>query len=156
MGCSFVLYLALSILLTFNDLVEWESFAEMLTFLKMQLFAVLRQHIEDGKTSLAANHTLEMRVKLQYSGLVYEKYDTLFHSSKLKEFKLHFTILCKVLELKSSNDRDILLEGTQQLVRTKEKFELYRFELMKAIYESLLGNFYGSKKLVRIKERFEL
>ena len=97
-----------------------------------------------------------MRVKLQYSGLVYEKYDTLFHSSKLKEFKLHFTILCKVLELKSSNDRDILLEGTQQLVRTKEKFELYRFELMKAIYESLLGNFYGSKKLVRIKERFKL
>ena len=97
-----------------------------------------------------------MRVKLQYSGLVYEKYDTLFHSSKFKEFKPHFTILCKVFELKSSNDRDILLERTQQLVRTKEKFELYRFELMKAIYESLLGNSNGSKKLVRIKDRFEL
>ena len=45
-----------------------------------------------------------------------KKYDTLFHSSKFKEFKSHFTILCKVSELKSSNDRDILLEGTQQLV----------------------------------------
>ena len=85
-----------------------------------------------------------------------KKYDTLFHSSTFQEFKSHFTILCKVLELKSSNDRDILLEGTQQLVRTKEKFELYRFELMKAIYESLLGNFHGFKKLVRIKERLEL
>ena len=55
---------------TFNDLVEWESFTEMLIFLKMQLFAVLWQHIEAGKTSLAANHTLEIRVKLQCSGFV--------------------------------------------------------------------------------------
>ena len=47
----------------------------------------------------------------------------LFHSSKFKEFKPHFTILYKVLESKSSNNRDIFLEGAQKLVRITEMFK---------------------------------
>ena len=53
-----------------------------------------------------------------------KKYNILFHSSKFKEFKTRFTILCKVLESKSWNNRDILLEGTQKLVQIKEMTEL--------------------------------
>ena len=88
------------------------------------VFDGLLQHIGACKTSLAANHTFEMcKTAMQWLRLR-KKYDMLFHSLKFKEFKSRFTILCKVLESKSSNNRDILLEGTQQLVRIKEMFEL--------------------------------
>ena len=53
-----------------------------------------------------------------------KKYDILFHSSKLKEFKPRFTILFKGLESKTSNNEDIVLEGTQKLVRIKEILKL--------------------------------
>ena len=43
-----------------------------------------------------------------------------------------------------------------ELVRIKDMFELYRFELREAIYESLSGNLHYTKKLVRLKYRFEL
>ena len=75
-----------------------------------------------------------------------KKYDILFHSSKFKEFKPRFTILFKVLESKTSNNEDIVLEGTQKLIRIKEMLKLQSFELREAVYESFLGNFHGTEK----------
>ena len=43
------------------------------------------------------------------------------------------------------------LKGHKKLVRIKDMFELKRFELREAIYESLSGNFHYSTKLVRLK-----
>ena len=45
-----------------------------------------------------------------------KQYDMIFHSSDFKKFNPRFTILCKVLKTKISNNRDILLEGTQNFV----------------------------------------
>ena len=53
-----------------------------------------------------------------------KKHVMLFHNLSFEKFKLRFTILCKVLESKSSNNRDYLVKWTQKLVRMKEMFEL--------------------------------
>ena len=53
-----------------------------------------------------------------------KQYNMLFYSSDFKEFNPRLTILCKVLKTKISNNRDILLEGTQNFVRIKEMFKL--------------------------------
>lgn len=53
-----------------------------------------------------------------------KQYDMPFHSFDFKEFNPRLTILRKVLKTKLSNNRDILLEGTQNFVRIKEMFKL--------------------------------
>ena len=78
-------------------------------------------------------------------------YDMLFHSSKFKEFKSLFTILCKRYNQKVWIIEMFCLKGHNKLVRIKDMFELKRFELREAIYESLSGNFHYSTKLVRLK-----
>ena len=71
-------------------------------------------------------------------------YDVLFHCLNLR----NLSTVCKALESKSLNNRDILLEGTQKLARTEEMFELQSFELWEAIYESFFKEFSRCQKVI--------
>ena len=98
-----------------------ERFAAMFIFLKKQLFSVLLQHIGAGKILLADIQNVEDGTVM---ASFKKKHVMLFHNSNFEKFKLRFTILCKVLESKSSNNRDYLVKWTQKVVRMKEMFEL--------------------------------
>ena len=49
-----------------------------------------------------------------------------------------------------------ILSRDKKIVREKETFELWSFELQRFFYKSLLGNFHGASEFVRKKETFEL